>query len=386
MSRLMSLYRTIHQQIRVDRTVLRWVGLTVLHSARCATDACARLILRCSAGWSLLPRTSLILLYGSSLVILSCFILVPAPSSAQSNPLSAWPARPLRLVATFPPGGITDFTARMVAPKLSEALGQPVVVENRSGSGGNIGTDFVAKSSPDGYTLLLAGPPNAINVSLYPSLPFDTKRDLVPVALLGSVPNVLVVGSKISARNVAEFVEYARQNPGKLNFASNGTGTTIQLSGELMKYYANYDAVHVPFRGAPAATTALLAGEVEFMFDSLSVSYQNIRAGKVRALAVTSAQRSPLLPDVPTLIESGYPQMEMSGWTGVMVPAATPAPIVARIESELRRIVAMPDLVRAFEKPGMTVQFLSGPEFGQFFDREVNRWALAVKFSHAQPD
>ena len=298
----------------------------------------------------------------------------------------AWPTRAVRLIVNFPPGGITDFSARVVAPRLGEVLGQPVVVENRSGSGGNIGTDYVAKANPDGHTLLLAGPPNAISVTLYPSVPFDMKRDFVPIALLGSVPNVLVVGSRISARSVAEFVEFARRNPGKLNFASNGTGTTIQLSGELMKYYAKYDALHVPFRGAPAATAAILAGDVDFMFDSLSISYQNIRAGKIRALAVTSAQRSPLLPDVPTMIEQGYPQMEMGGWTGIMAPAGTPPTIVARLEAELRRIVALPEVVQTFEKTGMTVQFMNGPEFGVFLDREIARWALAIRLSNATPD
>jgi tripartite-type tricarboxylate transporter receptor subunit TctC len=307
-----------------------------------------------------------------------------APAALAQTP--GWPNRPIRLVVNFPPGGITDFSARVVAPKLGELLGQPVVVENRSGSGGNIGTDYVAKAAADGYTLLLAGPPNSINVSLYPSVPFDMKRDFVPVAMLGSVPNVLVTAGRMNVRTVAEFVDYARRNPGKLNFASNGTGTTIQLAGELMKYHAKYDAQHVPFRGAPAATAALLAGEVDFMFDSLSISYQNIRAGKVRALAVTSAQRSPLLPDVPTMAESGYPQMEMGGWTGIMAPAGTAPAIVSRLEAELHRIVAMPDVIQTFEKPGMAVQFLNGPEFGQFFEREVARWAVAIRLSNARPD
>ena len=167
--------------------------------------------------------------------------------------LGQYPAKPIRLVVTFPPGGITDFTARALAPRLRDALGQPVFVENRTGSGGNIGTDFVAKSAPDGHTLLIAAPPNAINVSLYKSLPFDTKKDLAPVALVGSGANVLVVPAKTPVNDVRGLIEHARRNPGKLNFASNGNGTSIHLSGELLKYYGKFDAVHVPFRGAPAA-------------------------------------------------------------------------------------------------------------------------------------
>ncbi len=192
-----------------------------------------------------------------------------AALSVSLSALAQYPSKPIRLVVTFPPGGITDFTARALAPRLGEALRQPVIVENRTGSGGNIGTDFVAKAPPDGHTLLIAAPPNAINVSLYRSLPFDTKKDLAPVALVGSGANVLVVSAKTPVNGVRELVEHARRNPGRLNFASNGNGTSIHLSGELLKYYGKFDAVHVPFRGAPAAMAALLAGDVDFMFDAL---------------------------------------------------------------------------------------------------------------------
>src|SRR6195256_1657566 len=297
-----------------------------------------------------------------------------------------YPSKPIRLVVTFPPGGITDFTARALAPRLGETLGQPVIVENRTGSGGNTGPDFVAKSAPDGHTLLIAAPPNAINVSLYKTLPFDTRKDLAPVALVGSGANVLVVGPKTPATSVRELIDYARRNPGKLNFASNGNGTSIHLSGELLKYYGKFDALHVPFRGAPAAMAALLAGDVDFMFDALSISAPQIKAGKVKLLAVTSRARSPMFPDAPTLVESGFPEFEVSGWTGVMTTGGTPAAVVARLETELRRILSNRELIAAFEKPGMTAGFAGAREFAQFLDAEIERWAIAVRHSGAQAD
>jgi len=300
--------------------------------------------------------------------------------------LGQYPSKPIRLVVTFPPGGITDFTARALAPRLGEALGQPVIVENRTGSGGNIGTDFVAKAPPDGHTLLIAAPPNAISVSLYKTLPFDTRKDLAPVALVGSGVNVLVISAKTPLNSVRELVEHAHSNPGKLNFASNGNGTSIHLSGELLKYYGKFDAVHVPFRGAPAAMAALLAGDVDFMFDALSISAPQIRAGKIRLLAVTSRTRSPMFPDAPTLIESGFPEFEVSGWTGVMTTGGTAQTVIARLEAELRRILSDRELIAAFEKPGMTVSFAGAREFARFLDEEINRWAIAVKHSGAQAD
>ena len=300
--------------------------------------------------------------------------------------VAQYPSKPIRLVVTFPPGGITDFTARALGPRLSEALGQPVVIENKTGSGGNIGTDFVAKSAPDGHTLLIAAPPNAINVSLYRTLPFDTKKDLAPVALVGSGANVLVVSAKVPIATVRELLEHARRNPGKLNFASNGNGTSIHLSGELLKYYGKFDAVHVPFRGAPAAMAALLAGDVDFMFDALSISAPQIRAGKILLLAVTSRERSPMFPDAPTLVESGFPEFEVSGWTGVMTTGGTPAAVIARLEAELRRILSDRELIAAFEKPGMTASFAGAREFARFLDEEIKRWSVAVKHSGAQAD
>jgi len=325
--------------------------------------------------------TIMIRYFRAALVGLICLSGFVTPSSAGD-----YPNRPVRWLIGFAAGGPVDIVARIMSQWLSDRLGQQFVVENRTGSGGNIGTDFVAKSAPDGHTLLVAAPPNAINVSLYKALPFDTKKDLAPVALVGSGANVLVVSAKTPVASVRELIEHARRNPGKLNFASNGNGTSIHLSGELLKYYGKFDAVHVPFRGAPAAMTALLAGDVDFMFDALSISAPQIRAGRIRLLAVTSRERSAMFPDAPTLVESGFPEFEVSGWTGVMTTGGTPQPVIARLEAELRRILSDRELIAAFEKPGMTASFAGAREFREFLDAEIRRWAVAVKHSGAQAD
>jgi len=307
--------------------------------------------------------------------------LVSPPAPAQ-----AWPTKPLRMIVTLPPGGIADFTARIVGPKLSEALGQPVIIENRVGAGGNIGTEFVAKAPPDGHVLLVGIGGTTINVTLYKNLPFDTRKDLAPVALVASVPLVLVVSDKAAARSVKGLVEYARGNPGKLSFASPATGTAVHLAGELMKYQAKFFAVHIPYRGAPAAMTALLSGDIDYMFDALASSLPQIRAGKIRLLAVTTRERSPIFPDTPTMIESGFENFDVRGWTGILTTGGTPKPAIDRLESEMRRILALPDVLAAFDKFGMNVHFAPAREFSAFMDAEIERWGVAVRFSRAQAD
>jgi tripartite-type tricarboxylate transporter receptor subunit TctC len=318
------------------------------------------------------------------LALIAAFAASTLFSSAA--PAQAWPTRPLRMIATLPPGGIADFTARILGPKLADALGQPVIVENRVGAGGNIGTDFVAKAPPDGHVLLVGIGGTAINVTLYKHLPFDTKKDLAPVALVSSAPLVLVVSAKTPVRSVKELVEHARSNPGKLNFASPATGTAVHLAGELMKYQGKFFAVHIPFRGAPAAMTALLAGDVDYMFDSLSPSLPQIRAGRIRLLAVATRERIPLFPGTPTMIESGFADFDVRGWTGILTTGGTPQPVINRLESEIRRILAMPDVLAAFDKYGMNVHFAPAREFAAFMDAEIARWGVAVKYSGAQAD
>ena len=297
-----------------------------------------------------------------------------------------WPSHPLRLVVNFPPGGVNDVTARVIAPPLAKALGQPVVVDNKPGAGTTIGTDFVAKSAADGHTLMVAASSTAISPSLYASLPYDPRKDLAPVALIGSTTNFLLVGPKTPAASVRELVEYARRNPGRLNYGSSGNGSSTHLAVELMKYQGHFYAVHIPYRGVGPAMAALLSGDVDFLFDAGPASVPSIRAGKVRLLAVSTKTRSALFPDTPTLVESGFPDFDIDSWTGIMTTGGTPAQVVERLEHELRAIVAQPEVGSAFEKLGMTVRFLGARDFAEHFDREMKRWALAVKYSGARAD
>src|SRR5712691_10077247 len=281
------------------------------------------------------------------------------------------------------PGGIADITARVLAPRLAQALGQPVVVENRPAGGIVAGGEAVATAPPDGYTLLSATPQVAIVQSMVKDLAFDPRRGLAPIALVGVIPNVLVAGPRTPAKTLAELIELARRNPGKLNYSSTGAGTSVHLSAELLKYYAGIDIVHVPYRGAAAAMTALLAGDVDIMVDSVPPSLPRIRAGKVRALAVTSARRVPQLPEVPTMIESGYPDFEINGWAGVATTGGTPSAIIARLESEIRRALSQAQVVAAYENAGLTVRFMGAAEFGKFWDAEIAKFALAIRHSGA---
>jgi tripartite-type tricarboxylate transporter receptor subunit TctC len=294
-----------------------------------------------------------------------------------------YPARPIRYVVASAPGGIADITARVLGPRLAEALGQPVVIENRPAGGILVGVELVAKAPPDGYTLLSATPQVAIAQSMYKRATIDPRRELAPVALVGMIPNVLVVGPKTAAKSVAELLELARRNPGKLNYSSTGAGTSVHLSAELLKYHAKVNIVHVPYRGAAAAMTALIAGDVDMLVDSLPPSLPHIRGGKVRALAVTTAARVPQLPDVPTMIESGFPGFEVSGWSGVAAAAATPPEIIARLEAEIRRALEHPQTAATYEKAGLPLHYMGAKDFGAFWDREIEKFAVAVRFSGA---
>jgi len=318
----------------------------------------------------------------SRLFAFAVALLLPVAGAAQN-----YPSKPLRLICPFPPAGAVDIASRATAYELSRILGHPVNVENKPGAGGNLGGAEAARSAPDGYTLFMTTSGiQAINPALYAKMPFDPNRDLAPVAALVSLNNVLVVHPSVPAKTVQEVIALAKKDPGKWTYASSGNGTSIHLSGELLKYYGKFDAVHVPFRGAPAAMAALLAGDVDFMFDALSISAPQIRAGKIRLLAVTSRERSTMFPEAPTLIESGFPEFEVSGWTGIMVTGGTPQPVIARLEAELRKILSDRELITAFEKPGMTVSFAGARDFARFLDEEIKRWAVAVKHSGAQAD
>jgi tripartite-type tricarboxylate transporter receptor subunit TctC len=315
------------------------------------------------------------------LAVLACAAFASGGVAAQTD---TYPSRPIRYIVASAPGGIADLTARVLGPRLSEALRQPVVIENRTTGGILVGGELVAKAPADGYTLLSATPQVAIAQSMYKNTTFNPRRDLAPVALVGLIPNVLVVSPKTPATTVQELVELARRNPGKLNYSSTGAGTSVHLSAELLKYYAKVNIVHVPYRGAAAAMTALMTGDVDMLVDSLPPSLPHIRAGKARALAVTTSARVPQLPEVPTMIESGFPGFEVSGWSGVATTGGTPAAIITVLESEIRRALENAQTASAYEKAGLTLHFLGAKDFGAFWDAEIEKFALAVRHSGAK--
>ena len=308
--------------------------------------------------------------------------LVATAASAQT-----YPTKPIRLVVPFPPGGATDILARDVAQKLTEAWGQQVIVDNRPGAGGNIGSELVAKSAPDGYTLEMGTVgTHAINASLYAKMPYDHVKDFVPVILVAGVPNVLVVNPAVPANSVAELIAYAKANPGKLNFASSGNGTSIHLSGELFKFMAGVQMTHVPYKGSAPALQDLIGGQVQLMFDNLPPSLPQIKAGKLRALAVTSLARAPALPDVPTMAEAGLPGYEASSWFGVLAPAGTPPAIVTKLNAEIARWLATPEAKEKLSKQGANAAGGTPEDFAKHIAAETAKWAKVVKDSGAKID
>ena len=299
---------------------------------------------------------------------------------------SRYPTKPIRFIVASQPGGIADLTPRLLAPRLQEALGQPIVIENRPGGGIVAGGETVAKAPPDGYTLLSATPQVAIVQSMVKDLSFDPRRDLAAVSLIGVVPNVLLVAPNRQQKTIAELVAFARANPGKLNYSSTGAGTAVHLSAELFKYYSGIDIVHVPFKGAAAAMTALMAGTVDMTVDTLSSSISHIRSGKMRPLAVFSAQRAAALPEVPTMIESGYKDLEMNAWGGVVTTGKTPQDIIARLDAEIGKALTHQPTAAAYDKVGLIVRYMGASDFGKFWDAEIVRFALAIKASGAVKD
>jgi tripartite-type tricarboxylate transporter receptor subunit TctC len=299
----------------------------------------------------------------------------------------SYPTKPIRLVVPFPAGGTTDILARAAAQKLTEAWGQTVIVDNRPGAGGNIGSELVAKSAPDGYTLEMGTVgTHAINASLYAKMPYDHVKDFVPVILVAGVPNVLVVHPSVPVHSVAELIAYAKANPGKLNFASSGSGTSIHLSGELFKVMAGVQMTHVPYKGSAPAVQDLLGGQVQLMFDNLPSSLPHIKAGKLRALAVTSATRASALPDVPTVAEAGLPGFEASSWFGVLAPAGTPPAIVAKLNAEIAKWLATPEAKEKLSAQGANIAGGTPEDFAKHIAGETTKWARVVKESGAKVD
>jgi tripartite-type tricarboxylate transporter receptor subunit TctC len=311
-------------------------------------------------------------------------IALSVPASAQAP---AYPTKPIRLVVPFPAGGATDIIARAVSQKLTEAWGQSIVVDNRPGAGGNIGTELVAKAAPDGYTLEMGTVgTHAINASLYAKIPFDHIKDFAPIILVAGVPNVLVVNPSLPVNSVQELIAYAKANPGKLNFASSGPGTSIHLSGELFKVMAGVQMTHVPYKGSAPALQDLLGGQVQLMFDNLPPSLPQIKGGRLRALAVTSLTRAPALPDVPTIAESGLPGFEASSWFGILAPAGTPPAIIAKVNAEVAKWLASPEGKEKLVAIGANAGGGSPEDFAQHIQKETAKWAKVVKESGAKVD
>jgi len=296
---------------------------------------------------------------------------------------AAWPDKPVTLVVPYPPGGPTDIVARSVAQGLGDELGQTVIVDNRSGAGGNIGADLVAKSAPDGYTLLLATTAHAINMSLFKNLDYDTRKSFAPISLLTKGPLVIVTRPDLPAKNVGELIALAKASPGKLTFASSGNGQSTHLSAELFNTMAGTRMVHVPYRGSAPAMTDVMGGQADIMFNTMLSSMPYVKDGKLRALAVTSAARSPAAPDVPTVAESGLDGYEATAWNGLMAPAGTPEAVVQKLSAALRKVLDRPDLQKQFAQQGFDADWMTPAEYGQFLDNEIRKWAEVVKVSGA---
>ena len=297
----------------------------------------------------------------------------------------AYPTRPVRLIVGYPPGGAADITARLMGQWLSERLGQPFIIESRPGGATNIATEAVVHSPPDGYTLLLVPAANAINATLYEKLNFNFIHDIAPVAGLIRFPNVMQVNPSVPAKTVPEFIAYAKANPGKLNMASAGNGSTPHVSGEMFKMMTGVNMVHVPYRGAALALTDLIGGQVQVMFENPLSSIEFIRTGKLRPLAVTTATRSEVLPDLPT-VSDFVPGYEASGWFGVGVPKGTPDEIIDKLNKEINAILSDPKAKARFAELGASLMPGSPADFGKFVADETDKWAKVVKFSGARPD
>lgn len=301
--------------------------------------------------------------------------LAAPPAEAESR----YPDRPIRIVVPFAPGGVTDAQARRLGEKLAQSMGQQVIVDNRPGAGGTVGAAMVAKSAPDGYTLLLSTFGNAVNESLFDNLPYRFAKDFAPVAPLATVDNVLVVHPDVPAKTVRELVALAQSKPGALNFASSGIGGSVHMAGELFKMATGLDIVHVPYKGNVPAQLDLLAGRVEMEFDNIPSAIRHIQAGSLRALATTGPTRSKLLPDVPTMREAGFPDVEVIAWSGVAAPAGTPAPIVAKLNEEITKAMSQPDMVRQVEELGYSIMLSRPDEFGRFIEAEIEKWRRVVR-------
>ncbi|MDP4734558.1 MAG: tripartite tricarboxylate transporter substrate binding protein [Limnohabitans sp.] len=312
-------------------------------------------------------------------------LLAISPFWSSTASAQAWPSRPIKLVVPFPPGGLIDNMARLIGPKLSNELGQPIVIDNKPGAGGNLGAAEAARAAADGYTLLMASPPLTISPALYSKLPYKPEQ-IAPVALLGRVPNVLMVHPSSGINSVAELTALAKSKPGQLNYASNGQGTSLHLSAELYKSQSGAFVTHIPYRGAAAAQTGLMATEVNMMFDNLPSALGLIKGGKLKALAVTTPMRSSALPDVPTMEEAGMKGFQVFSWFGVAAPAGLPAPILQKLEQALERVAKMPEVKAAMLKSGAEPAWANSQGLASFMQADTAKWKNVAAFANIKLD
>jgi tripartite-type tricarboxylate transporter receptor subunit TctC len=325
--------------------------------------------------------------FAAAATLLCVGALAAGPASAANEDPAKWPTRPIRLVLPFPPGGGTDTLARIMSPKLSALLGQPIVVDNRAGAAGNIATDIVAKADPDGYTVLMGfNTALTMNPSLYKKLPFDVQKDFKPVTLLATAEYVLVVNSSLPVHSVKELVALAKAKPGQLNFASSGTGSPLHMAGELFKARTGADITHIPYKGGGPATIGLLSGQAQLMFGSVSAVMPHVKKGKLRALAVTGLKRSEVVPDLPTLDELGLKGFNVTSWYGLLVPTGTPDVIVAKLAAAAQKVVQMPEVRSAMEKQGLELSIDTPQEFASLIKTETADWAELIKKNHLHVD
>ena len=310
-------------------------------------------------------------------------VTIATPAISRLARAEAYPTKPVRFIHGYAPGGSADITARLIGQWLSDQLGQPFIVESRPGAGSNIGTEAVVHAAPDGYTILLVAPANAINATLYERLPYDFMQDIAPVAGLIRFPNVMEVNPAVPVKTVPEFIAYAKANPGRINMASSGNGSTIHMSGELFKMMTGITMVHVPYRGAAPALADMIGGQVQVMFDNVPSSLEHVRSGALRALAVTTATRSDVLPDLPT-VGDFVPGYESSAWYGVGAPRNTPRDIIERLNREINAGLADPKLKARFADLSAAVLPGSPEEFGKLIADETEKWGKVVKFSGAK--
>jgi tripartite-type tricarboxylate transporter receptor subunit TctC len=315
-----------------------------------------------------------------------CLLAVAATSLALPALAQGYPNKPIKLVVGYAAGGATDVIARLVGQKMGDSMGQPVVIDNRAGANSNLGAEVVARAPADGYSVYVFTIANTINATLYDKLSYDPQKDFDPVGLIAKVPNILVVNNDLPVKTLAEYVAFAKAQPQGITFASSGSGSSIHLSAEMFKMVAKLNMLHIPYRGSAPAVTDLIGGQVQSMFDNAPSALPHIQGGRLRAVAITSLQRSPLLPDVPTVAESGYAGFDVQSWFGLAVPHGTPKPVVDKLNAELNKALALPEVKKRLAEMGASPAGGTATDMRGFIGSEVKRWQAVVKASGAKPE